>query len=72
MFVLGYEKNFTYYDIEAPNEIEAQISMLTGEAHNNVPNSLHIYNHNPSLFELDDLDFIYKVRWIKEQNERII
>ena len=65
IYVLGYEKLFTI-SVIAPDEMTAQKIVLEDELHNAHPSDIKTQKDNPELLEVDDIDFIYKVNWVKK------
>lgn len=65
IYVLGYEKLFTI-PVIAPDEMTAQKIVLEDELHNAHPSDITTQKDNPELLEVDDIDFIYKVNWVKK------
>ena len=65
MYVLGYEKTYTI-PVLASNEIEAQLKVLEGECHNASYEDIHLQVNNPKLFEVDDMDFFYKINYVEQ------
>ena len=65
IYVLGYEKLFTI-PVIASDEMIAQKIVLEDELHNSHPWDIKTQKNNPELLEVDDIDFVYKVNWVKK------
>lgn len=63
--VLGYEKTYTL-SIKAENPVIAQKLVLEDELHNVSSEDIILQKNNKELYEVDDIDFIYKVNWVQE------
>ena len=63
--VLGYEKTYTI-PVKSEDPVTAQKLVLEDELHNADSKDILPQKNNKELFEVDDIDFIYRVNWVQE------
>ena len=63
--VLGYEKVYTL-SVRAENPEIAQKLILEDELHKAYSKDILPQKDNKELYEVDDIDFIYRVNWVQE------
>lgn len=64
VYVLGYEKSYTL-PVQARDEIVAQYLILENELHNSSTQDI-VPQEGTNLYEVDDIDFIYRIDKVKQ------